>query len=267
MIESNTVRRIKGARIGGNWMLSWIAPAVLFVLWFAATNLRWVDPFVLPTPQAMGAALWDFLLNGYDRASFLGHLSASLFRTTAGIVLGLALAIPVGLVLGYSKTLYLVISPIFNFLRPIPAIAYLPLIILYMGIGETTKVFVIALAVFLYTVLNTSNGVRSVPTQLIGAAENLGLNRRQLFIHVILPGTMPFIIVGVKMATAVGWALVVAAELVAAQQGLGYVIMNAATFFNIPLVYIGIALIGIMGIVLELLVRILERRYLHWQGK
>jgi NitT/TauT family transport system permease protein len=259
--------RRRAARRFGEALLSWTAPAILLGAWFLGTHFGWIDPFILPSPVVIGKGLWTFITKGHEHHSFLAHVLASLFRTSTGFLVGLVLGVPVGLMMGYFPAVNALLAPLFAFIRPIPVIAFIPLVILYFGIGELSKILLISATAFWYIVLNTANGVRSVPTTLIQAAENLGLTRRQLFRSVILPGSMPFIMVGIKTTVALSWAVVVAAELIAAQQGLGHVIMDAGTFFNIPLVYIGIGLIGLIGLALERIVTAVERRVLHWQGR
>ena len=227
-------------------VLSWSSPFVLLLAWVGGTQLGWIDPFVLPSPGQLGASLWKFMRHGYENHSFSSHVLASLFRTSTGFVIGILAGVPVGLLMGYFPSVNAVLSPLFAFIRPIPVIAFIPLVILYFGIGEFSKILLISVTAFWYIVLNTANGVRSVPALFVQAAENLGLSRAQLFRHVMLPAAMPFIMVGLKTAAALSWAVVVAAELIAAQRGLGHVIMDAGTFFNIPMVYIGIGLIGII---------------------
>ena len=146
-------------------------------------------------------------------------------------------------------------------------IAFIPLVILYFGIGEFPKILLIGAAAFWYVVLNTSNGVRSVPVDLVRAALNLGVRRDQLFFRVIFPAALPHVMTGIKTATALSWAIVVAAELVAAQEGLGYLIMDAATFFRVPYVYLGIIIIGVIGLLLEVVTVAIENRVLHWRGR
>lgn len=248
-------------------ILSWATGAALLLLWAMVTNLGWVDPITLPSPQTLLRSLVDFVTQGYGGKSGLVHIAASVFRTFSGLTAGIVLGIPVGLLMGYSPATNAVLGPIFSFIRPVPPIAFIPLVILYFGIGEFPKILLIGAAAFWYVVLNTSNGVRSVPVDLIRAALNLGVRPHQLFFRVIFPAALPHIMTGVKTATALSWAIVVAAELVAAQEGLGYLIMDAATFFRIPYVYLGILIIGIIGLVLETVTAAIENRFLHWRGR
>jgi NitT/TauT family transport system permease protein len=248
-------------------VLSWLSAAILLVLWYVATQFGWVDQTALPSPKTMYDTVINLARDGYAGSTYFDHVAASVRRTFIGLFAGIAFGIPIGLLTGYYKTIDALLSPIFSFIRPIPPIAFIPLVILYFGIGEFPKVFLIGMAAFWYVVLNTANGVRSVPVDLIRAALNMGLTERQLLTHVIFPSALPYIMTGIKTATALSWAIVVAAELVAAQEGLGYMIMDASTFFRVPYVYIGIISIGMIGLILEIFTNVIEKRLLHWRGK
>lgn len=253
-----------------NWFypgLSWLTWCFLFVLWVIVTNFGWVDPLTLPSPQAMFSAFKEFVTEGYAGRTALAHVTASVLRTFTGLLSGILLGIPTGLLIGYYRAANAMLGPIFSFIRPVPPIAFIPLVILYFGIGEFPKILLIGMAAFWYMVLNTSNGVRSVPIDLTRAALNLGVRPYQLVFRVILPAALPYVMTGIKTATALSWAIVVAAELVAAQVGLGYLIMDAATFFRIPFVYLGIICVGVIGLLLEISTNAIERRLLHWLGR
>lgn len=248
-------------------LLSWGTIAGILLLWYGVTALGLVKPFMLPSPGDLGREFLALVAQGYAQKPLREHVLSSLARTFAGLGLGLAVGIPLGLLMGASRTLYAILSPVFSFMRPIPPIAFIPLMILYFGIGEFSKVFLIFMAALWYVVLNASAGVRAVPQDLLRAAQNLGLTRAQIFRHVIFWAALPNIMTGVKTATAISWAIVVAAELIAAQAGLGFMVMDAATFFRVPDVYIGIIIIGLIGLTLEAITRALEVSLLHWQGR
>ncbi|HEV8474816.1 MAG TPA: ABC transporter permease [Methylomirabilota bacterium] len=248
-------------------VISWATVAALVLAWEAVTALGLVTPFVLPSPAALVRELGTLAARGYAQKPLSEHVLASLARTLVGLGAGLAVGIPLGLWMGMSRVVSAVLSPVFAFLRPIPPIAFIPLMILYFGIGEFSKVVLIFMAALYYVVLNTAAGVAAVPADLISAGRNLGLTRVQLFRHVILPAALPHVLTGARTATAVSWAIVVAAELIAAQAGLGFMVMDAATFFRVPDVYAGIVIIGLIGLTLEVATRALERSLLHWQGR
>lgn len=247
--------------------LSWLTGICVIALWAVATNFGWVSESILPSPQVMLTTLVHFVEHGYAGKSAVANVMWSVFRTFAGLTSGIVLGIPIGLLMGYYPSVDAILGPIFAFVRPVPPIAFIPLVILYFGIGEFPKILLIGSAAFWYIVLNTSSGVRAVPADLIRAAHNLGASPRQVVFRVILPAALPHIMTGVKTATALSWAILVAAELVAAQVGLGFMIMDASTFFRLPYVYLGIVLVGIIGLFLELLTNMLERRLLHWLGR
>jgi ABC-type nitrate/sulfonate/bicarbonate transport system permease component len=142
-----------------------------------------------------------------------------------------------------------------------------PLFIFYFGIGELSKVALIFMTGFLYLTVSAAAGVKAVPEDLVLASRSLGLTRRQIFFHVIIPASAGPILTGMRIAMTLSWTLVVAAELIAAQVGLGYMIMDATTFYRIPIVFIGVITIGLIGLLLESGLLILERRLLHWRGK
>jgi NitT/TauT family transport system permease protein len=169
--------------------------------------------------------------------------------------------------MGNSKTVSAIAQPFIAFLRPIPMIAFVPVVILFFGIGETSKVVLISASVFFQVVMVTAAGVGGVPRTLLLAGKNVGYSGWSFYRRIVIPAAMPTIMTGVRMAAAVAWLLVVAAEMVAAQAGLGYMILDASNFFRIPYVYLGILLIGLIGLVIDTLLAALQRRVVHWEGK
>ena len=248
-------------------LISWATVAAIFLLWYFVTARGLVSAFILPSPSNLWAEFRELVLKGYAGKTLTDHILASLFRTFTGLGLGIAVGVPVGLLMGSSRMADAILGPIFSFLRPIPPIAFIPLMILYFGIGEFSKIALIFLAALYYVVLNTSAGVRTVPQDLVRAGQNMGLTRVRLFSKVVFWAALPHIMTGVKTATAISWAIVVAAELIAAQAGLGFMVMDATTFFRVPNVYIGIIIIGLIGVTLEVITLAIDRRLLHWMGK
>ena len=241
--------------------------AIVFLLavWVAAA------PFVkagyLPTPKEMGVALVDLARNGYQGHPLAEHIGISLFRTLSGFVIGVSLGVPVGLLTGYSARAGAIVSPIMAFVRPIPPIAFIPMSVLYFGLGEVGKIVLIVFVAFNYVQANAHAGAANFPVAYKRASQALGLTRIQTFFRIILPGALPQIFTGVKIALALSWAVVVAAELVGAQTGLGFMISDAALLFRIPVVFIGIAIIGVIGLVLNAAVNMLENKIVHWRGR
>lgn len=248
-------------------LLGVLTIAALLLVWAIMTMYFRVSPLVLPSPPALAIELKKLLSEGYSGKPIYVHIGWSLFRSMTGFICGIALAIPVGLLMGYSRSVNAMLQPVFGFFRPIPPIAFIPLMIIWFGIGELGKILLIFAASFNYTVLSSAAGMRSVPEQLVRAGTNLGLTRRQLFASVMLPAALPHILTGVKTSAAVSWAILVAAELLAAQAGIGFIIMDAGTFFRITDVFIGIIIVGAIGLGIEMAISAIERRLLHWQGK
>lgn len=268
-VEKNALKKRWGPTAGETsyTLISWATVAAILLMWYLATAKGMVSAFVLPSPSSLWAEFCVLVVKGYAGKSLTEHILASLFRTFTGLGLGIAIGVPIGLLMGSSRLAYAILGPIFSFLRPIPPIAFIPLMILYFGIGEFSKVALIFLAALYYVVLNSSAGVRTVPQDLIRAGQNMGLTRVKLFSKVIFWAALPHIMTGVKTATAISWAIVVAAELIAAQAGLGFMVMDATTFFRVPDVYIGIIIIGLIGVTLEVLTLTIDRKVLHWMGK
>jgi NitT/TauT family transport system permease protein len=246
---------------------SFTAVALLFALWATITMTGLVGPVYLPTPQGMGTELVALLKDGYKGQSLWLHVQASLVRTLVGFAFGVLLGVPFGLLSGYSKVVGAMMSPVMAFIRPIPPIAFIPMAVLYFGLGETGKIVLIMFTAFNYAFVNAHAGAAMVPMAYYRAAESIGLNRSQIFLRVVLPAAVPQIFTGLKVAMALSWAVVVAAELVGAQAGLGFMISDAAQLFRIPVVFIGIALIGVIGLALNFALSASENKLVHWKGR
>lgn len=240
---------------------------VIVSVWFIVTNLGWIDSDYLPSPQLMITNLVDLIENGYKGVPLAYHIGISLFRTLTGFLLGVLLGIPFGLITGYSRIGNAIMSPLMAFVRPIPPIAFIPMVVLYFGLGELGKIVLIFFTAFNYAHVNAHAGATSVPIVYFRAAQSMGLTRIQTFLRVVAPSTVPQIFTGLKVALALSWAVVVAAELVGAQRGLGFMISDAAQLFRIPTVFIGIGLIGAIGLLLNVSLTVIENRIVHWKGR
>jgi NitT/TauT family transport system permease protein len=243
------------------------AVLLLLVVWSAITLSGLVGPGYLPTPVDMAKEFMNLLDDGYKGKSLWAHVQISLFRTLAGFGLGVAIGIPLGLLSGYSRVVGAMFSPIMAFVRPIPPIAFIPMAVLYFGLGETGKVVLIMFTAFNYAFVNAHAGAAGVSLSYFRAAQSMGLSKAQTFVRVVLPAAIPQIFTGLKVAMALSWAVVVAAELVGAQAGLGFMISDAAQLFRIPVVFIGIALIGAIGLMLNLVLAMSEDKLVHWKGR
>ncbi|TGQ74576.1 MAG: taurine ABC transporter permease TauC [Mesorhizobium sp.] len=245
------------------------AVTILAVLaaWALSARLQLVSPVFLPSPAAVWSKFLSVAQNGFVDATLLQHVTASLARVFAALVAAILVGVPVGLAIGISTVGRGIFDPLLEFLRPIPPLAYLPLIIIWFGIGEPSKILVIAIAMLAPVALSTAAGVRGVSKERISAARSLGATRIQLVRHVILPSALPSILTGLRIALGAGWSTLVAAELVAATRGLGFMIQSAAQFLVTDVVVMGILVIAIIAFGLEFIIRRIERRLVPWAGR
>jgi len=242
---------------------------VLFalLLWTFISNFVLVDSLALPSPQVSGRTFYDLFTNGYGRRSIFEHIGTSMGRALTGFTLAVICSTIVGLSVGYSATARALIMPFIDFIRPVPALALVPLFVFFFGIGSMSKIALIFLGGFLYMTLQTSDGVRSIPADPFSAGRSLGFTTAQMFRHVVLPGTLPAVVTGMRTALSLSWALVVAAELIAAPSGLGYIVTDATQFFQIPVVYCAVILLGALGFAMDRIIVAIRGRLLHWQGR
>lgn len=251
----------------GRVPLELIGIVVILGVWTVVVATGLASSRLLPSPLQVVEHTWLLATDGYRGTPLMEHILASVQRTTIGFSLAVVFGIPLGLAMGRYQSVASLFGPVLALLRPIPPIAFIPLAVLYLGLGEPSKIVLIFLAPFMFIALNAEAGVRSVPSILVRAGQMLGYSQRQLFLRVIFPGSLPSIMSGVRTGAAVAWALVVAAELIAAQEGLGYMVASAGNFFDIRTVYSGIAVIGIIGFLVDYVMRKIEHRVLHWRGK
>lgn len=249
------------------YQISVIAVIALIGIWALVTNVGMVSETHLPSPQAMGGSILTLLVKGYANVPLYEHIGYSLFRALSGFILGVIFGIPAGLIGGYSRVVDAAVSPIMAFIRPIPPIAFIPMAVLYFGLGETGKVVLIFFTAFNYAYVNAHAGASSISIAYVRAGQSLGLTPAQLFFNIVMPAALPQIFTGMKVAMALSWAVVVAAELVGAQKGVGFMISDAAQVFQIPVVFIGIGLIGIIGLILNTTISFLEMKIVHWKGR
>jgi len=217
----------------------------------------------LPGPAQVLMRAIELIRSG----QLLTDLLASLGRVTAGFALGVALAIPVGFLMGWYSTARGLIEPFVQFFRMIPPLAVIPLAIVTMGIGEAPKVFVIFLAAFLSCVIATFQGVVSVDKTLINAARVLGAGDGTIFRRVVIPASTPFILVGMRIGLGSAWATVVAAELIAAQSGLGFRMQQAELYYDLATIFVSLIAIGALGLTMDRLLLALETRLTQWQER
>ncbi|WOC16233.1 ABC transporter permease subunit [Pseudochrobactrum sp. MP213Fo] len=260
--------KIYGAPGDGNSGLISLTTAIILVsLWFLVTKMGWVKPLFLPSPIAVYNKFIAAATDGVANSTLLEHTIASLARVLGAFFLACITAIPIGIMMGMSSFARGVLDPIIEFYRPLPPLAYLPLIIIWLGIGEFPKVFLIFLAIFAPMAIAARSGVRSVSTEQIHAAYAMGASRLQVVTQVIMKAALPEIFTGMRIGIGVGWTTLVAAEMVAAHRGLGFMVLNAAQFLASDTVIMGIIVIGIFAFAFDLLIRYMEKVLIPWKGK
>ena len=253
----------EGSSVG----ISIITVAVLIALWFAATNLGWIKPLFLPSPQAVFAQFYDYLMGQANDKPLWQHFLASMLRVTIAFWLAFLTAVPLGIAMGMSRVVRGILDPPIEFYRPLPPLAYLPLIIIWFGIDETPKVLLIFLSCFAPMALAARAGMRSASQEQINAARSMGANYWQVIRHVILPAALPDILIGMRIAIGFGWTTLVAAEMVAANVGLGQMVLNASNFLRTDIVIMGIIVIGVVAYAFDLIMRWAEKKLVPWKGR
>jgi ABC-type nitrate/sulfonate/bicarbonate transport system permease component len=258
---------LRGPRLSPRRALVFRLGAVVGVLalWTLAAGLvvalQLFNPIFLPGPWLVIGAVLELLAKGVLGA----HVGATLERVAVGFTTGALLALALGLPVGYFRTLRNLIEPIVELLRPIPPLAILPLFIVWIGIGETSKIGFITYATFFPMFLTTVHAVRQIDPLLLRAAQSLGAGRRQLFLRVILPAALPDILTGLRLGVALSFFVIVISEFIGAEQGLGFLINDGRNFFLVPQMLGAAILLGLLGYAGNALLRLLERRLLRWQ--
>ncbi|MCE5363458.1 taurine ABC transporter permease TauC [Pseudomonas anguilliseptica] len=247
--------------------ISSLTVAFLLWAWWAVTYFGLIEPLFLPSPQAVAKRGWLVLSQGYMDSSLWQHLAASLQRIGLGLFAAVLTAIPLGIAIGRYRIARGIFDPLIEFYRPIPPLAYLPLIVIWCGIGELSKVLLIFLAIFAPIAISTATGVRNVDPSKIRAAQSLGASQAQLIRYVILPSALPEILTGIRIGLGVGWSTLVAAELIAATSGLGFMVQSAAQFLVTDVVILGILVIALIAFALEMGLRALQRKLVPWHGQ
>jgi taurine transport system permease protein len=270
-IKTATPKLVKmrsfGIGEGSTVLISVATGLAILGLWWLLAQTGWVPHLFLPTPAEVirqAQSIWD---EGYANATLWEHVSASLARILTAAAIAVLVGIPVGLLMGLNRWAKGVLDTPIEFYWPLPPLAYLPLMIIWLGIGEASKITLLTLAMFAPIVLSAQAGVRALPLERVNAALSLGGTLWQLFTEVVLPSALPEILTGIRIALGVGWGTLVAAELIAANRGIGFMIMSASHFLATDAVFVGIAVIAACAFSFTLFMRLLEGWLVPWKGK
>ena len=240
-----------------------LAPwAAIVAVWYAIHYSGLVNPALVPTPHAVAARFAELAGQRLPKDIWM-----STQRVFLGVVLGILLAVPVGFVLGWYREVRRFIDPLLNFFRALPPIALIPLVIVYFGIEETAKVVILFYAAFFAGVIVMYEGIAQISPIYVRVARTLGARDFEIFLKVIVPLTVPHMLTALRVALGVAWATLVASELIAAQQGLGSLIQNAASFFQLDIIYVGIICIGFIALAMDVALRMVARRMVAWQER
>jgi len=245
---------------GKRTLLGLCSFGTVLAVYSIVSNLPDANQVITPPPQAILATLAEGVADG----TLFSAIFASLGRVLVGYALGCTAAIVLGVLMGWFRTFEYLVDPLVEAIRPIPPLAYIPLVIIWVGIDERSRILVIFLAAFLTCIVNTITGIKQVPRVFVEAAQTLGASQMRLFLTVAIPSALPYIFAGLRVALASSWTTLVAAELVAAQDGLGWLLQNGRRFLRTDVVMAGVVVIGVLAFSMDRGLRYLQRRWTRW---
>ncbi len=245
-----------------------LIPLFLILIWQGLSSIQVIPPYKLPSPIEIILGFKDLLMIGVPPGHLLhNHILYSLYRVALGYVIAALLAIPLGLSMGWSPKLLKMVRPLFELIRPIPPLAWIPIAILWFGIGVKSAAFIIFLGAFFPILLNTISGVLSINPILIEAARTLHATEKDIFLKVLFPGAIPSVFVGMRIGIGIGWMTLVAAEFTGVREGygLGYMIMTARDIQRPDEILAGMLVIGVIGLLIDISLRTTESKIIKWQ--
>jgi len=249
------------------WIATALTASALIAGWLWLTLGGVVSDLFLPPPGELWDAFLDLLREGYKSRPLWEHILDSLIRVFVGFGAGAAIGTLLGLLMGYFPIVDALAAPFVEFLRPLPQLAYLVLLIIWLGIGETSKITLLFLAALPVSAVAARDGVRNVSRARIQVARSLGAGRWQIFRHVVFPSALSEIFTGARLAVGIVYGTLIASEIIAGTSGIGWMIVDAGRFLRSDYVFVGILIIGFMGIALDRLLLAVETRLVHWAGK
>ena len=247
-------------------IVSIVVVVLIIILWFVATSFNWVDRKLIPSPKEVWLAFLS-VCKDYKGHTLLQHIGVSMQRLIVAFGLAVVTAVPLGLLSGFSKVVRAAFEPIIEFYRPLPPLAYYTLLVLALGIDNASKVALLFLACFAPIYVSCVSAVIRVNKDHINSAYTLGANKMQVFFSVIFPSCLPDIFTGLRTSIGVGYSTLVAAEMVAANVGIGWMVLDAKNWLRNDIVFVGIIIMGITGILINVILNFLERKFVPWSGK
>jgi len=262
--QSGPLKKKKKSKIDKRLTIAtWIA--ILFA-WYLITKLEVFSPTLVPSPFKVWLAFLKILKNGYNGISLWLHLGASFKRLFVALSFAVITAIPIGLLSGYFNIIEAVIDSVVEFYRPLPPLAYYTLLVLWFGIDDTSKEILLFLAGFAPIYIACVSAVRKINQDYILSAKSLGANQKKVFFRIVLPACLPEIFIGIRTAFGVSYTTLVSAEIVAATSGMGWMVLDASNFLKSDVIFVGIIIMGISGILIDAGLRLLERKIIFWKG-
>lgn len=245
-------------------LVSVISVITVFLIWYIGSNLHWFNPIFLPSPGSVWSSFIEVLTDGYKGNTLYYHVFSSMKRLFIALFLAFIVAVPLGLVCGSSKFILAIFDPFIEFYRPLPPLAYYTLLVLWFGITDISKVALLFLSAFAPLFIATVFSVQKVPEDRINGARSLGASNFRLFIYVIFPSCLPEMLTGLRTAIGVAYSTLVAAEMVAAISGIGWMVLDASRTLRNDVVYMGIIIMGIIAIIIDICVRQLIKITSPW---
>ena len=247
--------------------LTVVTVVAIFALWFSLTATGSFSETIIPSPKSVWDAFIDVIRYGYKGNTLLQHLGKSMQRLLIAYLLVVVTAVPLGLLSGYNSKVRAILEPIIEFYRPLPPLAYYTILVLWMGIDEGSKLSLLYLAGFAPVYINCVSGVIRIKEDYINGAKTLGANKRQIFFYVIFPAALTDVFTGLRTALGVEYTTLVAAEMVAATAGMGWLVLDASNYLRSDVVFMGVIIMGITGVLLDKLIRFVEKKVVHWSGR
>ncbi len=239
---------------------------IIFITWSLVTAKELVNPVFLPSPLAVWQTFVDIWQNGYKGNSLIFHISQSMYRLVIALVLAIVTAIPLGMLSGFSKLVRAALDPIIEFYRPLPPLAYYTLLVIWLGIENPSKIALLYLGAFAPLYIAAVSGVKRIPQDRINASLSLGASSWQVFVYVIFPSCLPDLFTGLRTAIGFTYTTLVAAEMVAAVSGIGWMVLDASKFLRSDVIFVGIIIMGIIAIAIDSCIRWIQKTQLPWIG-
>ena len=247
-------------------IISFTTIAVVFLAWTLVTTNKLVDPLFLPSPMAVWNAFIDIWQNGYKGNSLIFHIGESMYRLTVALLLAIVTAIPLGMLSGFSRPIRAALDPIVEFYRPLPPLAYYTLLVIWLGIENPSKIALLYLGAFAPLYIAAVSGVQRIPRDRVNASLSLGASSWQVFVYVIFPSCLPDLFTGLRTAIGFTYTTLVAAEMVAAVSGIGWMVLDASKFLRSDVIFVGIIIMGIIAIAIDAGIRWIQKTQLPWIG-